>query len=251
MAEKDSPKGSTEKIAYISFTTFWNALDKLEQDGIPAKVDASVFFNYSGSTTSQLLAAFRFMGLIDDAGTPTDDLQSLVDPKTRKEIMEHIVRRSYSKIFDEIDISNASSSQLDDAIRSYGIQGATLLKARSFFVKALEEAGMEVSNYVKIRAGRPTGGSSTEAANGGKPRKPRKPRKNQGRQSNQPLDPDLKEPTDAWSLRIGVGEKGFAELTVKFDPFEISPKRRNELLEIVDAYQELAKKWNEEKEAGE
>ncbi len=234
------------RIAYAPFATFRNALDRLEEHDIPDKVDGSIFPTYSGGAKSQLLAAFRFMGLIDDSGDPADDLEMLVNRRTRKETLKRLVERAYSRIFEQIEISKASPSQLDEAIRSYGVQGTTHRRARRFFLHALEEAGIEVSNHVKAKAGRPSSRSSTGAGNGDKTkRSPKKP----GRQSKQSVNT---EQADARSLRIRVGAKGFAELIIGFDPFEISTEQRNELLGFVDAYREFDEKWNnEEKEAGE
>ena len=237
------------QIPYVPFATFWNALDKLEEDKPPEKVDASVFPTYSGGATSQLLAAFRFLGLIDGAGVPTSDLETLVNKDTRKDTLKRLVEGAYAQVLSQFDISRASPSQLDDAIKAYGIQGTTHRKACNFLLKALEEAGIEISNHLRAkRRGRPSVRPSSAATNGEKPKVSRK----RARQSKK-LGSKTSSGKDAdpWRLRVDVGEKGFAEFTVNFDPFDIPPEQRSALLKIVDSFRKFADKWsNEEKEAG-
>ena len=57
---------------YISYRTFRNFLEGLQQ-GIPARIDRSYWGDrFSGSTGTQLLSGLRFLGLIDAGSTPTN-----------------------------------------------------------------------------------------------------------------------------------------------------------------------------------
>ena len=63
--------------AYVSWVTFKNSLDRLAE-GMPNRIDKTVFPGLSGGTLVQLLPALKFLGLIREDGTPTEALLALV-----------------------------------------------------------------------------------------------------------------------------------------------------------------------------
>ena len=63
---------------YVSYRSFWNFLDRL-QEAIPARIDRSYWGDkFSGSTGAQLMRALRYLGLINDEGIPSPLLRSLL-----------------------------------------------------------------------------------------------------------------------------------------------------------------------------
>ena len=64
---------------YISYKSFRNFIDNLQQTGIPSRIDRSYWGErLSGSTGTQLMAALRFLGLVDTNGVPDERLRQLV-----------------------------------------------------------------------------------------------------------------------------------------------------------------------------
>ena len=88
----------TFTVAYAPFKTFLSAIEVLEQ-GVPDNINRTVWPSYSGVMISQVLGAFRFLGLINQDGTPTENLHVLVsDADNRKATLRGIIARSYTKL---------------------------------------------------------------------------------------------------------------------------------------------------------
>jgi len=88
---------------YISYRTFQNFIDRLQQ-GIPSRIDRSFWGDkLSGSTGTQLMTALRFLGLIDTSGVPTSRFKQLVTSKgiQKKDILKQITTDSYQFVFSE------------------------------------------------------------------------------------------------------------------------------------------------------
>ena len=62
---------------YVSYRTFRNFLELLKE-GLPARIDRSVWVpRYSGTTGQQLMTALKSLLLINENGTPTEKLENL------------------------------------------------------------------------------------------------------------------------------------------------------------------------------
>ena len=78
-------RGRKRLPPYISYRTFHNFVERLQQQ-LPARIDRSYWGDMlSGSTGTQLMAALRFLDLIDENGRPTDRLKPLVNGQRRSE----------------------------------------------------------------------------------------------------------------------------------------------------------------------
>src|SRR2546427_1398283 len=132
-----------------------SAIDPLERGrNIPDRLDTSVWPGYSTAIQSQLLGAFRFLGLIDDAGKPTSAFRTLVREKAnRKAIMRRILESSYERIVG-LGLTRISPRQFDAAMRQYGMTGETHKKVVSFFLRAAKYAELPLSPLLgkKVRA---------------------------------------------------------------------------------------------------
>ena len=66
---------------YISYRTFENFIGRLEQQ-VPARIDRSYWGEtLSGSTGTQLMAALRFLNLVDNNSKPTTQLKLVASAK--------------------------------------------------------------------------------------------------------------------------------------------------------------------------
>jgi len=137
---------------------FESTLERMKNDGIPARVDRSYLGTASGSARAQLTGAFKSLGLIDDELRPTPTLRELAeDSDGRPVIMRALLERHYAPIV-ALD-PQATPQMLEEAFREhYGIQGSTVRKAVSFYLAAARLAEIPVSPlFAAPRASSATG----------------------------------------------------------------------------------------------
>lgn len=223
--------------AYVPWRTFLTAIETLEQ-GLPPRIDKSVFPTFAGSTQTEVLQAFKFLGLIDADSQTTPALSRLVEDKEqRPDAVRDIVLSSYRVVFDQ-DPTRMTPAQLDAIFRELGVSGATLLKATRFFLKAADFAGISVSSHLtrKMRS------SSRKDSNGQATRRRRTarsintsvadqatsapaPRRTAGAHGNDPKEV---------ALRSG----GTITLSVSVDLFQLSTDDRAFVFTLIDKLRE-------------
>jgi hypothetical protein len=142
---------------YVAFSTFETALDKLgKMPTLPPKIDHTVFTSMAGAAKTQVIGAFRYLGLIDDNGVPSTALKDLAKNKEgRKDAVRLLIENHYPNISAD-ELAGASPSQIDAKLadKGYNVNGDTRQKARSFLIKAAEFAGMPISPLLKARGPR-------------------------------------------------------------------------------------------------
>tara|TARA_B100000941_G_scaffold285589_1_gene257849 strand:- start:1683 stop:2318 length:636 start_codon:yes stop_codon:yes gene_type:complete len=137
---------------YVSYRTFRNFLELLKE-GLPARIDRSVWGpRYSGTTGQQLMTALKSLMLINENGTPTESLENLVNSNgTQRQLqIKNILQDKYAEIF-QIDLLRATRSQFNEIFRSVGINEGMLNKCQLFFIQACQDAGLELSSYILAR----------------------------------------------------------------------------------------------------
>lgn len=145
-------KEATIKPPYVSFTTFTNAINKLREIGVPNRIDASVFRGQSGSGIAALIGTMKYLGFINEVGTPSDTFKQIVDSKDedRGAILKPILLERYKFVTDAgFGLENATSQQVEQAFRDQNISGSTVTKSVGFFLAAAELAGLKTSSHVK------------------------------------------------------------------------------------------------------
>jgi hypothetical protein len=123
----------------------------------------------SGSNQSALLAALKWFELIDDAGLHGDRLESLAKAGDETgTVLKAMLPDAYKFMADgSIDLGRATGSQIEEKFRAYGLSGATIVKAMSFFLAACKDAGVAISAHIKLpKVARPNGGAKTKAKKG-------------------------------------------------------------------------------------
>lgn len=159
-----------KSAAYVSWVTFKNSLDKLGE-GMPNRIDKTVFPGLSGGTLVQLLPALKFLGLTREDGTPTEALLTLVQKSEleRKEQLRQIFHECYPELF-SLDLTKATPSQLTEKMSAhYGVTGSTLLKATRFFLNGAVDLGIPLSKYLATAKGSGNGGTRRRIARKPKP----------------------------------------------------------------------------------
>jgi hypothetical protein len=142
------------KPPYTSFKGFINFIDELRSHGeAPSVIDRSLLSKRSGSDQSALMATLRWFSLITDTGSPTDLFKALFDAHEtdRQDLLNSMVADSYAFLSDSsFNVRNATTAQLTERFREYGITGSTLNKSISFFIAICKEAEIQISSHIKI-----------------------------------------------------------------------------------------------------
>jgi hypothetical protein len=135
---------------YVPYRTFQTFLEFLLEEGIPDRIDRTVWGSrFSGSSGTQLMTALKVLKLIDSEGRPAQDLDDLVHAEgdDRRATLRHVLERFYEPVF-ELDLQRASKGQFHDAFRKFGTKEGVLTKCEAFFIRAAQAAGIELSKRV-------------------------------------------------------------------------------------------------------
>jgi hypothetical protein len=132
--------------AYIPWRTFVNTLDALAQN-MPNRIDKSAFVGQSGAVQSQLILAFRFFGLIDDAGKPSPVLHAIAitNEAARKAELRRLIEQRYAPLIGLNLMKTTPAEFAEKMTDAYNITGDTRIKATRFFLNAAEYVGIDVS----------------------------------------------------------------------------------------------------------
>ena len=150
---KDS--GRKRLPPYISYRTFLNFIDRLQQ-GIPSRIDRSYWSDkLSGSTGTQLMSAMRFLGLIDASGKPTSQLRQLVSAKgaQRKEVLSQITSEGFGFLLQgSFDSQTSTYAQLEEVFHNtFELTDSVCRKCVKFFVALASDAEMPLSPFILKR----------------------------------------------------------------------------------------------------
>jgi hypothetical protein len=148
-------KGRKRLPPYISYRTFQNFVDGLQQ-GIPARIDRSYWGDrLSGSSGTQLMAALRFLGLVDADGTPTSQLELLVSTKgsERAEVLRQIVTGAFNFLMQgSFNLQSSTYAQLQEAFHdAFELTDDVNRKCVKFFVEMVKAAGIPLSPFIAKR----------------------------------------------------------------------------------------------------
>jgi hypothetical protein len=140
---------------YVSYRTFYNFLQRLEQS-MPARIDRSYWGDLlSGSTGIQLMAALRFLNLIDINGKPTDYLKKLVSAKAelRTQLLQNVTNESFAfACKGPLDLGNATYAQLQEVFHNtFQLTDDVSRKCVKFFIDLARDAGINLSPFITKR----------------------------------------------------------------------------------------------------
>lgn len=136
---------------YISYRTFWNFLDGLKA-AVPARIDRSYWGDkFSGSTGGQLIAALKYLRLIDGVGVPTLRLRQIVFAKgpQRSDLLQQLTREAYPFFIEALDPTAATYSQLEEKLKeNFQITTDVGHKCIKFFIGLSGDAGINLSPFI-------------------------------------------------------------------------------------------------------
>jgi hypothetical protein len=206
---------------YAPFKTFFNTLDHLNAIGIPHVIDRAVFPSLSGIMQSQVLGAYKFLGLIDEHGKPTPDLVALTIGKDRKAVFKELLKKRYEALV-SLDLTKVSPTQLDKALTEYNVSGATHRKAKSFFLKAAQFAELPLSPLLTRK---------TRSSGGGGVGRRRRTEPNGGKTDSPVLN------TSGTTKTITLKSGGQLTLSLTVNLFDLLGKDRDFVFGIIDKIQ--------------
>lgn len=225
MAENDKKSGAV----YVSWATFKNALEQLSQGVPPNKIDRSVFPGIAWAIQNQLFTGMRFLGLIDQDGKPTVDLEQLatVDENARKKKLLDIFQLRYFDLF-ALDLRKTTPAELEQRMGDvYGVTGDTRSKAVRFFLSAVEYLGIELSPYF---AAKKPNGSPTRRNKPKKTRAGSLPHQAPITQSEQAIAGTAK--------TVHLGSGGTLTLSATLDLFALNSSDRQFVFGLIDKLDE-------------
>lgn len=149
-------KGRKALPPYVSYRTFHNFMEGLQQ-GIPARIDRSYWGDrWSGSTGIQLMAALRFLGLTDNNGVPTPRLRqlALAQSAQKADLLRQITYEAFGPVLQQgmFDLKEATYAQLEEAFHgTYQLTGDVTRKCIKFFLLLAGDANIPLSSFVVKR----------------------------------------------------------------------------------------------------
>jgi hypothetical protein len=148
MLERTRSSGTPPYTSYRTFKTF---IEDLHEHGVPSRIDRSVLTHFSGIVGTQLMHALRFLGLIEDDGSPTGHLKALVKSHATANwsgTLLDLLGREYAPMF-AIDLETATPSHFNEAFRkAFPAADAVVQKCVTFFLYAVNDAGVKISSRV-------------------------------------------------------------------------------------------------------
>jgi hypothetical protein len=140
---------------YVSYRTFHNFLEGMRQQ-MPSRIDRSYWSGtLSGSTGTQLMAALRFLELIDTSSRPAAQLKALVstEGEKREPVLKEIANRAYGFVFKgALDPQNATYAQLEEVFHeAFKCTGEVARKCIKFFIALSGDAGVPLSPFITKR----------------------------------------------------------------------------------------------------
>ncbi|MFH1648038.1 MAG: DUF5343 domain-containing protein [Chloroflexota bacterium] len=159
-------KGHKHLPPYVSYRTFHNFIDRLQQR-MPSRIDRSYWGEMlSGSTGTQLMAALRFLGLIDANGKPAERLSALAAARgePRAALLREVISSAFGFVLNgSLDLESATYSQLEEVFHlTFQLTHDVNRKCVKFFTALAGDAGMTLSPFITRRTrSAPRTGSGT------------------------------------------------------------------------------------------
>ncbi len=147
-----SDRSQKRSPPYVSYRTFQNFLEDTKQ-GIPARIDRSYWdtAHVSGSTGTQLLAALRFLGLVDIDNVPTQRLKQLVaaESSRRADLLRQFGSEAYDFVLKSLDTKTATYQQLHEVFQHYfQLTNDVTRKCIKFFILFANTTEIPLSSYI-------------------------------------------------------------------------------------------------------
>lgn len=158
MSAENSKRGTPP---YISPRTFRHLIEQFQKN-LPDRIDRSYLDElHSGSTSTQIMSAFRYLNLADPLNKPTHHLKLLIaaEGEERAKRLKDIANSAYSFVLSNgsVDLQTATYAQLEELFHDYsGVDGDVRRKCIKFFTALSQDADIPLSPHItsKVRMDR-------------------------------------------------------------------------------------------------
>jgi hypothetical protein len=151
---------------YVPVATLHSFLERIRWVTTPKKVDKKLLDEYGipEPNKSALLSALKFLGLIEDNGTPTSLFRKLQSSGDEfRSNLEEVVRKSYADLFVRFDVLKGDREKICNYFAT-NYSPATAKKATILFIDLCKEVGVLAGETEgEIPEARATGMKSTKA----------------------------------------------------------------------------------------
>lgn len=225
---------SKRSAAYIPWATFKNALDQLSQ-GMPSRIDRSVFPGIAWNVQTQLFAGMKFLGLLEGNDEPTPTLYDLVkgSEEERKSKLKKIIEGAYRELI-AIDLTKATRAHFEEKLGDlYSVTGDTRIKAARFFLSAAAYVGIPLSSFI---APQKNGSNGTK-----RPRSPRRPSTRKAVSTlaaTQHVNSTVQPGT---SKSVPLSSGGTLTLSASLDLFSLNADDRRFVFDLIDKLENYGK----------
>ncbi len=208
---------------------------------MPLELPALWRARYGDTAGAQLVAAFRFLGLLDGDG-PSEALKGIAASTgdSRKPLLLDVLRRSYGAVPFE-KLSAASLTDLRQWFTAYPLAGHTQRKAISFLLNAARACGQTLSSELARSVRSKVAGDVAGYARGGvltrgKPLHSGRQQRPAGRRGAGPVG---EETYNVRTVKLASG--GTVTVTLDLDLFELSPDDKEFVLKLVALVRDYGK----------
>jgi hypothetical protein len=216
---------------YLPYKTFIGSLENLGQ-GVPPKIDRSIWKNQPGTVQSQIFSAYKFLGLIDDLTHPTPILRKLVEQRSSPaSVLKPLIEERFPEVLKH-DLATMTTAMLNAEFGTvYGVDGDVRKKAMRFFLQAAKANGMTLSKFLL---------DQTRVSSG--PRKKRTKRADETDNAEDLPDEGASAAPKGTTKAIELRSGGRLTISLSVDLFELSKPDREFVFGLIDSLHEYETK---------
>lgn len=171
------PNGSSKvQLPYMSFGVFKSTINTLAEATVPSgPLDRHVLDKLSGADHGALMSGLAFLGYVDKDRKATPEYRELIlaskeeNQSNYQSLLFEAISTRYADIIGDMNIETGTLAELEKAFKAYGVpQGQMLTKTIRFYIKALNDCGVEVSRHITKPRPRAPRTSTKKTEHGGK-----------------------------------------------------------------------------------
>jgi len=171
---------SKPQLPYVGFGVFKGTTSTLAEATIPSgPLDRHVLDKVSGADYGALMSGLYFLGYVDKDRKATPAYKDLIlaskeDNQSKYgSLLFEALSVTYADIVGDVNIQTGTLAELEKAFKAYGVPaGQMLTKTIRFYIKALNDCGIEVSRHITKPRPRTPRSASKKTGKDGTPGEP-------------------------------------------------------------------------------
>jgi hypothetical protein len=142
-------------LPYGTYSTFKNTIERFKDATVPTNLNRHVLDDVAGGAFSALSTGLKFLGLMDkDRGALTKQFRDLVEARKKgdteyQSLLLTLIEEAYKPMLGNFDVEAGTLPDLEKKFRDAGMpQGQMTTKAVRFYIAALKDCGVPVSEHI-------------------------------------------------------------------------------------------------------